>query len=1079
MKTLLLLTLGGSATALLLLALRWLLFRRMPSTVYYYAWLLVLLRFALPLPGLIPDRSAAPNVPLREPAAVRETEPEADYPFDPGELAPLPEAGTFPAAEVAAEAPAASDEPAPVTAATVPAAQSAPARRTPDVNWKDPRLWLGVWSLGALVSLTVPLVAYARFRRALQSTLRKPDGAMLAQYRAMPGRQCALYVSSAVKTPLTLGLIRPMIVLPEGLCEGETLSNVLRHELTHVRRHDALYKWLALAVFSAHWFNPLVYFLRRELDRACELSCDEALLGTMTREERRAYGNTLLQMAASGALPAGVVATTFSTEKRNLKERLEQIMTYRKSFSRVLGALLALALLAGCTAAAGPAVQTEAPAPAQEAQPTEAPVNAEAPETEPPAAEPQAGQTDVHVSNVDELLAAIAPNTTIWLAKGDYDLAAAGNYGRTPEGVYYTWEQVGDPGEYGLIILDANNLILRGEDPEETRILTGPRYANVLRFVGCEAPGLEALTVGHTDGAYCRGGVLRFERCSRVTICNCGLFGCGTIGVWAHNCEEISVINSRIYECSRSAVSVDGCRDVFVENCEIYDHGKLYDAETLFEAVDTEGFVLYKNRIHDNYTQYLVNCVRSRDTFFLSNEVSGNGVGTMFRFEQYPCVVDGCVFDNNESRFWVLDHALEPVDPDGQPLDGEALENMTLHDSDPNMPFPALALGETAAEVAPGGTVTVRTVDEFLTAIGPDRTIILEGGLFDLSEASTYGRGGSEYYRWTESFDGPKLVIENLSNLAIISFSDDAAAATISAAPRYADVLCFINCSELDLVGFTAGHTKEPGTCAGGVLYFENCQKIRIERCRLYGCGILGVRSSDCSEISLMETEIFECSQGAAKFYRTDGVHFTDCSIHDVPSPHIYHQECSDVTWNGETMPGDRFDVDADSEPIAQTGFRTENGNATYETYEISLRDIVNPFAGERARSMEPNSAKAQFAALVQKTVGEEDFETLADMASYPLYLFYGDSGLIISSREEFLDCLNSESFRSEVDVGEWVTTISDASLDEYALSALGDTVLDHYFAIAVRNSGTDWPTADDVSITAISFTDPIWPGTE
>ena len=45
MTTLLTLTLSGSTLTLLLLALRYLLLKRMPSTVYYYAWLLVLLRF--------------------------------------------------------------------------------------------------------------------------------------------------------------------------------------------------------------------------------------------------------------------------------------------------------------------------------------------------------------------------------------------------------------------------------------------------------------------------------------------------------------------------------------------------------------------------------------------------------------------------------------------------------------------------------------------------------------------------------------------------------------------------------------------------------------------------------------------------------------------------------------------------------------------------------------------------------------------------------------------------------------------------------------------------------------------------
>ena len=61
MRVLLSLTLSGSAMALLLLALRYVILRRMPSTVYYYAWLLVLLRFVLPLPGLVPFPQAEPE----------------------------------------------------------------------------------------------------------------------------------------------------------------------------------------------------------------------------------------------------------------------------------------------------------------------------------------------------------------------------------------------------------------------------------------------------------------------------------------------------------------------------------------------------------------------------------------------------------------------------------------------------------------------------------------------------------------------------------------------------------------------------------------------------------------------------------------------------------------------------------------------------------------------------------------------------------------------------------------------------------------------------------------------------------
>ena len=72
METLISLTLSGSALALLLLLLKKLLGGRLSSTVYYYAWLLVLLRFLLPLPGLIPlgqSGGAARRAPDRGPGS--------------------------------------------------------------------------------------------------------------------------------------------------------------------------------------------------------------------------------------------------------------------------------------------------------------------------------------------------------------------------------------------------------------------------------------------------------------------------------------------------------------------------------------------------------------------------------------------------------------------------------------------------------------------------------------------------------------------------------------------------------------------------------------------------------------------------------------------------------------------------------------------------------------------------------------------------------------------------------------------------------------------------------------------------
>ena len=85
-----------------------------------------------------------------------------------------------------------------------------------------------------------------------------------------------------------------------------------------------------------------------------------------------------------------------------------------------------------------------------------------------------------------------------------------------------------------------------------------------------------------------------------------------------------------------------------------------------------------------------------------------------------------------------------------------------------------------------------------------------------------------------ENVDGPQLVIHDLNGLAIQAKNTGSGATTLAAIPRFADVISFRNCDNLFLGGFTAGHTKEPGACSGGVLSFQNCHQVMLEKMRLY-----------------------------------------------------------------------------------------------------------------------------------------------------------------------------------------------------------------------------------------------------
>lgn len=214
--------------------------------------------------------------------------------------------------------------------------------------------------------------------------------------------------------------------------------------------------------------------------------------------------------------------------------------------------------------------------------------------------------------------------------------------------------------------------------------------------------------------------------------------------------------------------------------------------------------------------------------------------------------------------------------------------------------------------VTPQTQITVTTADEFIAAIAPDTEILLDADLIDLSEATGYGKTRGEYYYWEEAFDGPEFRISGVSNLTIRGTGEDHGVNVISSMPRYAYVILFENCSNIHTVGFTAGHTKEPGYCMGGVLGFQNCADILVEDCGLFGCGTLGVMGMSSRNMQIINCEIYECSVGGVELTNCDDVNVDGCTFRDLgwrdddgnfiemDAFRVYG--CGKVTCNGEDV---------------------------------------------------------------------------------------------------------------------------------------------------------------------------------
>lgn len=228
-------------------------------------------------------------------------------------------------------------------------------------------IWLG----GAVLALIIRLLQYCLF----QSRLKK-DCTRITDYRitAMENAFCAklhikkapiLYESTTAYSPMTIGLWKPVIILPKTLSiDGSTadshtpvadtppeprnvyqLQLILHHELVHVARKDLWYKWIYQLLLCVHWFNPVLHRISRQINSDCELSCDEAILPELTETGKQMYGNILLDTAEQGiACRQSAFSTTLLENKRNLKKRLNAILRYQKT-TRFRLALSACALV--------------------------------------------------------------------------------------------------------------------------------------------------------------------------------------------------------------------------------------------------------------------------------------------------------------------------------------------------------------------------------------------------------------------------------------------------------------------------------------------------------------------------------------------------------------------------------------------------------------------------------------------------------------------------------------------------------------------------------------------------------------
>ncbi len=187
--------------------------------------------------------------------------------------------------------------------------------------------WFPVILAGAFLFVVLLLawaVSYVKITHQYKKDVVYVDTGKYWNHKERGIRKIEVGISPRINSPVTIGIFRPLILLPSDETQYATAEQgVVCHERTHVENMDGIFRFLSCVVIATEWYNPLCYFLLREYIAVSEMQCDEAATEGMSKEEKAAYMRCII---ASVERKTEIVTMSLGTGKGLTKERMMRIM---------------------------------------------------------------------------------------------------------------------------------------------------------------------------------------------------------------------------------------------------------------------------------------------------------------------------------------------------------------------------------------------------------------------------------------------------------------------------------------------------------------------------------------------------------------------------------------------------------------------------------------------------------------------------------------------------------------------------------------------------------------------------------
>ena len=221
------------------------------------------------------------------------------------------------------------------------------------ISYHGISLWMSDWIL--MIGLcwlflisgfsVYEIIKYHRLTRKLKKITEK-------RTCFLPGIGDVEYrISPIIGSPYTIGFLKPFIVAPESLEDSRLSEMIMRHEYSHLRRHDSAVKLLCLLAICLHFYNPLTLLTLLLYTSFSENIADQAATEGFTTEERKAYAVALVNLSARNRQVPVVWKNNLLGAKHTMKRRVEFIMMKNRKSSKIgtAAAILASVFLSGTT----------------------------------------------------------------------------------------------------------------------------------------------------------------------------------------------------------------------------------------------------------------------------------------------------------------------------------------------------------------------------------------------------------------------------------------------------------------------------------------------------------------------------------------------------------------------------------------------------------------------------------------------------------------------------------------------------------------------------------------------------------